>query len=167
MGWFRDMFGGGSGAGDRERVLQIDVNGSYWAVDAARSFAHLFDALHGWLPDGSILYFEGGFPTPEAEALMKRHAARDPMPVAAAAQWPVPRTFHVALGPGVLSGLAHQASQHPTAQLAAHFHIYHGAQMLLAAYDVLQQDMWLPSRTPKARVADLAARLGVGFRKER
>ena len=96
---------------------------------------------------------------------MAAHAAPDPMPVAASSSWQTPRTVHVALGPGVLAGLAQLAADNAGLQLATHFHVYRGAQMLLAAYDVLAQEMWLPARTEKSRVADLAARLGVGFHK--
>lgn len=165
MGWLRSILGLGATPEGGGTVLQINLDGSYWAVDACASMGQLFEALRGWLPEGAILYFEGGYQRPQVEAFMVAHAAREPMEVAPAAPWPPPRNFHVAVGPGVLAKLAQFSAENGGSPLSTHFHIYRGPQMLLAAYDVLAQEMWLPSRTPKARVAELAARLGVGFRK--
>jgi hypothetical protein len=155
MGWLARLRGAG-----------VDVAGPHWEVDAPRGFKRLFRALDGWLPDGAILYFEGGYPSEEIEAFMSSHAVPERTHIAMGTIWPRPRVFHVPASPDVLAQLVTLADHHAAPELAVHFHAYRGDEVLLQAYDVFDQEMWLAASLPEERISELATRLGVSYRRE-
>lgn len=150
---------------EERRGIHIDTERPTWEVDSSETFEQLFRALDGWLPGGCTLYFEGGSPSPEIEAFMAAHAVPERAHLAMGTIWPRPLIFHVPASREMFERLTRLADHHAAPELAVHFHVYRGDEVLLEAYDLFAQEMWLPGSLSDDRVEDLAKRLGVGFRK--
>ena len=69
VGWLGRLFG----AVPKEEMegIRLDTAGSYWEIDGFRTFVELFNALEGWLPEGAVLYFEGGSPDAEIDSTIR------------------------------------------------------------------------------------------------
>lgn len=163
MGWLADKLGWVPAR--ERRGISVSLRGGYWEVDAAPDLASLLRALDGWLPEGCVLCLEVGEPSSEVEAFMRRHAVPERARVQRGTIWPRPRVFHVPAEREAFSALVELAERHGGPELATHLHVYRDDEVLLAAFDVLFQEMWLPLTTSEDRVAALAARLGVAHRK--
>jgi hypothetical protein len=163
MGWLSDKLGWVPAR--ERRGISVPLRGGYWEVDSAPDLASLLRALDGWLPEGCVFCFEVGEPSAEVEAFMRRHAVPERAHVEMGTIWPRPRVFHVPAERDVLPALVALAEQHDGAELATHLHVYRDNEVLLSAFDLLSQEMWLPLTTPEERVAALAARLGVAHRR--
>lgn len=162
MGWLAEKLGWVS-AKERQGI-SVPMKG-HWEIDACEGFDALFRALDGWLPEGSVLYFEGGAHSEDIAEFMQEHAGPESAHIEMGTIWPRPNVHHVPASPKVLSLLVELAECHAGPELCVHLHAYRGGEMLLQGFDVFDQELWLPASTPEARVADLAARLGVDYRK--
>ncbi len=146
--------------------IHIDPCSPYWEVDGPESFAELFDALNGWLPEGSILYFEGGMMTDtEIETFFANYSIPEVTQVATGTIWPGEKVFHV---PATAKAFAHFASimtydDEPI--LAVHFHVYRNNSVLIEWHDAFDQPMIFSADTPKTKIKESADRLGTNFKR--
>ena len=161
MGWLSKLFGEAVPA---EAMDGIRLEHPRWEVDGPKYFSQLFVALHGWLPDGTILYFEGGSPDAPIEKFMAEHSIPEPMHVAMSTIWPRPRVFHVPATEAVLTELAEIMEHHASPELAQHFHVYRQKSVLLQWHDACFDPLLLSPAVSEDQVRDLAERLGTRFR---
>ena len=80
MGWLARLLRTAS----KEELSGIRLEEPSWEIDGPVVFPHVFNALRGWLPDGAILYFEGGSPDAQIEDFIVAYA--------------IPERVHIALG---------------------------------------------------------------------
>jgi hypothetical protein len=159
MGWLGKLIG----ATPKEELegLSIDLQQPFWELDGKTDFPHLLRALSGFLPDGSILYFEGGSPRKELLAFLDAHAIPEETHVAVAILWPKPVYYHI---PATWENLAHLAelSEHcAEPELAVHFHVYHQDKILLEWHDAFGQPMLLDGDIPEDKIAGFADTLSM------
>ncbi len=82
MGWLRKLLG--AAPKDEIEGAHLDYNRQHWEVDGPKTFSALLQALDGWAPEGSILYFEAGSLHEELEEFMTKYS--------------IPEQLHLALG---------------------------------------------------------------------
>lgn len=157
MGWLARLLGAASPSGLR-------LGQPCREVDGAAGFSELFEALHGWVPEGAILYFEGGSPDAQIEDFMTEHSIPERVHIAPGTIWPKPRVFHVLATGETLSELAKIMECHAAPELAIHFHVYRDDSVLLEWHDAFSQPMLLSRRISEDQVKALADRLGTLYR---
>ena len=163
MGWLARLFG----AVPKEEMggIRLDMSGAYWEIDGPKTFVELFNALQGWLPEGAVLYFEGGSPDAEIDDFIATYSIPEQAHVAMGTIWPRPKVFHVPATATVLTDLARIAEHHAEPELAIHFHVYRNDSVLLDWHDAFFQPMLLSRAIPEEQVKAFANKFGKKFRK--
>ena len=163
MGWLARLLG----AVPREERdgIGLDCSVSHWQLDGTRCAETFLTALRGWLPDGAMLYFEGGSPDDEIRAFMARHAVPERVHVAMGTIWPRPSVFHVPVSDAVLVELAGIMAHHAEPELAIHVLVYRDDTVLLQWYDAFSDPLLLSGSIAREQVEELARRIGGGFEK--
>lgn len=154
MGWLGRLIG----ATPKKELdgIRIDIHQPFWELDGKTDFPHLLRALTDFLPDGSILYFEGGSPRKELRAFLNAHAIPEESHVAVAILWPKPVYYHVPATEQNLARLADLSEYCAEPELAVHFHVYHQGKVLLEWHDAFGQPMLLDGDIPEAKIASFA-----------
>ena len=163
MRWLSKLLG--SVRGTEREGIQLDKSGSYWEMNGPETFADLFKALQGWLPEGAILYFEDGNPDAEINDFMIRQSIPEPVSVAKGTIWPRPRSCHIPATKSVLAELAVIMEHHAEPELAVHFHVYRDNTVLIEWHDAFAQPILMSGLIPEEQIRILAGKIGKGFRK--
>ena len=163
MSWIGRVFG--TVPGEEREGIHLDTSQPYWELDGADTFHEVFRALTGWLPESTILYFEGGSPDAEIEHFVAAHSVPEVAHVAMGTIWPRPRVFHVPASTANLTELARIMQRHAEPELAIHFHVYRGESVLLEWHDAFAQPMLVSGSIPEEEVRVLAERMRTGFRR--
>jgi hypothetical protein len=147
MGWLARLFG----ATPREDLsgIHLDTTQSFWELDGQTDFPRLLRALSDFLPDGCILYFEGGSPDKGLLEFFNTRGIPEQSHVAVGTIWPKPSCFHVPATRQNLFELAALAESRAEPEVAVHFHVYRDAEVLLEWYDVFYQPMCLSAEFPE------------------
>ena len=163
MGWLGRLFG----AVPKEEMegIRLDTAGSYWEIDGLKTFVELFNALQDWLPEGTVLYFEGGSPDAEIDDFIATYSIPEQTHVAMGTIWPRPKVFHVPATAIILTELARIMEHHAEPELAIHFHVYRDSSVLLEWHDAFSQPMLLSGAIPEEQVKVFADKAGKKFRK--
>ena len=164
MGWLAKLFR----AVPKEEMagIRLDTSRSYWEVDGPKTFAEMFCALRGWLSPGSVLYFEGGSPDTEIDDFMAAYSVPEQAHIAVGTIWPRPKIFHVPASQAALTKLAEIMERHAEPELAVHFHIYHGATVLLEWHDAFSQPILISGEVGEEQIKQFADTLGARYRKK-
>jgi len=162
MGWVARLFGADSK--EERDGIRLDGARSYWEVEGPRSFTVLFVALRGWLPEGAVMYFEGGSPDAEIREFMDGYSIPEQSRVATGTIWPKPVVFHVLASEAALGELARIMERHAGPELAIHFHVYRQETVLLQWHDAFSAPLLLSGIIPREEVEVLACRMGGRFR---
>ena len=163
MGWLSRLF---RGVPKEERKgIRLSTTEPCWEVDGPSTFAELFNALRGWVPENAILYFEDRSPDAEIDSFIATHSVPEVSHVAVATIWPRPRVFHVPATDTILTELARIMNRHAEPELAIHFHIYRRDVVLLEWHDAFSQPMLISGAVPEEKVKVFADKIGRSFRK--
>ena len=92
MGFLAKLFN----ATPREKLKGASLGkDACWEVSPVRDFPSLLGELHKILPQGSILYLEGGTPPAEIGEFLNSHCVPEETHVAMGTIWPKPQAFHL------------------------------------------------------------------------
>jgi hypothetical protein len=162
MGWLLRLLG----AVPKEEMdgIRLDTAGPHWEIDPLKTFVDLFTALQGWLPEGAVLYFEGGSPDGEIDDFIATYSIPEQAHVAMGTIWPRPKVFHVPATATILAELARIMEHHAEPELAIHFHVYRNKSVLLEWHDAFAQPMLISGAIPEAQVRVLAHKAGRSYR---
>jgi hypothetical protein len=132
-----------------EDMQGIRLEGPYWEV-AGRHVdpAQFLHALETLVPEGSILFLEGGTQPPPLRAFLDRHAALSDVKVALGTAWPRGRVFHVPTAPTILRELAELADKCASPELCDHLHVYSSEGVLPQWYDAFVDPFYVSKRVP-------------------
>jgi len=140
--------------------------GRYWAVWPPTDFALFLRALEHLVPDGSVLYLEGGSPTEEIRSYLEARSANATTKVALGTIWPRPTQFHMRIDAESLRGLAALAEDRLLPEIAVHIHVYAHGRVLLEWYDAPDDPIRISSEIPEDKVEEFCARLGTRYERE-
>jgi hypothetical protein len=163
MRWIDRLLG--SIRGTEGEGIWLDISKSHWEMDGPETFSDLFKALQDWLPEGAILYFEGGYPDAEISNFLNTQSIPEQARVAKGTIWPNPRTFHIPATKSVLVELALIMDHHAEPELAVHFHVYRDNTVLIEWHDAFAQPMLLSGLISEEQIGVLAGKFGKKFRR--
>jgi hypothetical protein len=143
--------------------IRLDTSGSFWDISGKSDFPKLLQALLQLLPDGCVLYFEGGSPSGELAEFLREHAVPERAHVAYGTIWPRPSVFHIPAAADTISRLAELMRSRAAPELAVHFHVYQDQTVLLEWYDAFDQSMGLAGSFSEDQIRDFAARVGMSY----
>ena len=154
MGWLARLLG----ATPKEELkgIRLNMRGPFWELDGQSDFPSLLRALVDLLPQGSVLYFEGGSPNSQLLDFFHDHAIPEQAHIAVAVLWPRPRYYHVPATRQNLWALADLAESCAGPELAVHFHVYRSGKILLEWHDAFTQPMLLSGGIPEEQVRSFA-----------
>jgi hypothetical protein len=157
MGWLAKLLG----ATPKEELqgIRLDTSRPFWELDGKTDFPHLLRAIGDLLPEGSILYFEGGSSAKSLVDFFHAHEIPAQSHVAVAIMWPRPTYYHVPATPENLSEVAELAERHVAPELAVHFHVYRNAEVLLEWHDAFGQPMLLSGTLSESKIRAFAETL--------
>ena len=165
MGWLSKLLG--SVPKEELDGLRMDINSPFWDVDGPKTFTEMLAALDGWLPDSSILYFEGGSPDKEIDQFMATNAIPEQTHIAFGTIWPRPRVYHVPANHEMLAMLSEIMEHHAEPELAIHFHVYQHGKVLIEWHDAFSQPMLITGEISEDRIKEFTQRLGTEYRRGR
>ena len=159
MGFLAKLFN----ATPREKLKGASLGkDACWEVSPVRDFPSLLGELHKILPQGSILYLEGGTPPAEIGEFLNSHCVPEETHVAMGTIWPKPQAFHLPATAENLSRLAKLARHCSAMQIAVHLHVYHQGKVLLEWYDAFWKDpFYLSEAVVEERLKDFCSSLSV------
>ena len=141
---------------------------SFWKVSPVSNLPALLKALPSLVPDGAILYIEGGSPPKEIKAFLDEHCVPEVSHLAMGTIWPKPAVFHLPATPQNLAQLAMLAEKCATAEVAVHLHIYQPGKVLLEWYDAFFKDpLYLSQAIPEERVKEFCKLLSLTYKKSK
>ncbi len=141
--------------------IHLDLNQPFWELDGKTDFPSLLRALVGFLPEGSILYFEGGLPAGRLLEFIESHRIDEQSHVEVGTLWPRPRIYHVPATPKNLTELADLMEGFAEPELAVHFHVYCDAKIILGWHDAFTQPMLLAGSLEEEKVKALGKKLNM------
>ncbi len=162
MGLLAKIFGGVPWA--EMKGIHLDTTYPCWELSGTTDFPRLLEALSGLLPEGCVLYFEGGSPSGELARFLRERAVPERAHVAYGTIWPKPAVFHVPATADTIVPLAELMRSRVYPELAIHFHVYQEQTVLLQWHDVFSQPMGLAGRFSEQQVRVFAGRLGMSYR---
>ncbi|MFB3891492.1 MAG: hypothetical protein ACE15C_05655 [Phycisphaerae bacterium] len=139
--------------------IEFDLDRPFWSLDGATTFPAIFRALRNLLPEGSILYLEGGTPDANLRRFFRDHAMATRQRVDRA--WLRPAAVSVPATPDNLESLAVMGEHLAEPELCIHFHVYRGDRVLLSWHDAFTQPMLLSGDLPEAKVREFAQAVGM------
>ena len=150
-----------------EELNCLSSEESQWEIDGQISFSGFLEALIGWLPAGSILYFEDGHPDREIERFFEKHQVpeneRKRVPLGSCGR---PKILHAPATDAVLAELSKIMEHHAEPELAIHFHAYKDKQVLIQWYDAVNDPVLLNSSFPEEQIRVLAEKIGKKYDRE-
>lgn len=163
MGWLSKVLG----ASSKEELegAHLDYDQQYWEVGGPNSFSVLLAALDGWLPEGSVLYFEGGCPDEEIESFLRQNSIPEQTHIAFGTIWPKPDVFHVPATKDMMMSLCKIMEHHAEIELAVHFHVYRRTKVLIEWHDAFAQGMLVSGDFTEEQVKDLSEKFGTQYGK--
>lgn len=162
MGLLAKLFG----AVSREEMngIRLVTTRPFWELSGKTDFPSLLPALAALLPQGCVLYFEGGSPSGELAQFLRAHAVPERAHVVYGTIWPRPSVVHVPATSVTITRLAELMRSRASPELAVHFHVYRDQTALLEWYDAFDQPVGLAGLFSEDQVRRYAERLGMQYR---
>jgi hypothetical protein len=163
MSWLSTLLGYGPKS---ERTgISLDRKAAYWVIKGFRDFPAFLKSLGNLFPSGAVLYVEGTSIARDVQDFLRSKCPEKTTKVGMGTIWPRPQTFHMALTPENVSGLAKLAQQHALPEVCDHLHVYKENQVLLEAHDIADQCVSLSGNFSADRMKQLCAELGSQYKK--
>lgn len=124
-----------------------------WEVSGPKDFPSLFRGLIGFLPEGSIMRFESGFPSGELATFFASNSKPKTIPIPKGTIWPRTQVFNVPATNENLLKLSELTAHYAEPEVAIHFHIYLDDYVLIDWYDAFDDPMYVSKKIPENKIA--------------
>ncbi|MHC4797168.1 MAG: hypothetical protein ACYTF1_11035, partial [Planctomycetota bacterium] len=128
---------------DERRGIEFDLRAPHWMISSPKEFPAFFRALIDLFPEGAIAYLEGGCPPEDLESFLKKKSVSELSHVAMGTIWPRLKIFHLPATSENLLHLADIAEYCAEPEVAIHFHVYKGHQILLQWFDSFANPVYI------------------------
>jgi hypothetical protein len=145
--------------------IRLDIRYPFWELSGETDFSSLLLALPQLLPQGCVLYFEGGSPSADLLKFLQSQLVPERAHVARGTIWPKPRVFHLSAALETMTHLADLMHSRVYPKLAIHFHVYRDQTVLLEWHDAFTQPMLISGDLPEDLVRAFATQLQMSFTK--
>jgi hypothetical protein len=147
--------------------ISLNLTVPFWKLEGKTDFPSLFRALRDLLPDGCILYFEGGYPRGRLFDFFNAQAVPEQTHVAVGTLWPRPDYYHIPATTENLTALAQIAESYAEPEISIHFHVYRDGNVLLEWHDAFSQPMLLSGELSERNIRTFAEALSMKITKWR
>ena len=134
----------------------------HWLVTGAKGFIEFFAALEYLVPIGSVLQIEGN-PDPDVEEGLRLWLRDSPKMVGQF--WQTPAKYIVPITIDNMTALAKLADKHAEPEVADHFLVLHGNELLLHWYDAPSDPIYISCILEEANTAHFSERLNAQMKK--
>lgn len=139
-----------------------------WVVEEVQDPVAFFRHLGLLISEESVLYLEGCGISPEAAKFYEANRARNVVSVARDTLFPVPKVFHVSMGPGVIDGLVDLLTRNSRDGCFDHLKAYREGNLLFAFHDAFDGcDLLVSDRISRECIEAFCSKLGAAHRRER
>jgi len=145
--------------------ISLNLTPSFWKLEGKTDFPSLFRALRDLLPNGCILYFEGGSLRGRLLDFFNAQAITEQTHVAAGTLWPRPDYYHIPATTENLTALAQIAESYAEPEIAVHFHVYRNGNVLLQWHDAFSHPMLLSGELSEDNIRTFAEALSMKITK--
>jgi hypothetical protein len=137
----------------------LTIGASAIMLPSPRDLSTIFHAIDAAIPKGAVLYLEQGLAPPDLRAFLEERAIAPRSTIAPGTIWPRPRPVHLIIEGDTVARLAAFAARLAAPEVCWHLVVYHNEQVLLAAYDVPDDPLWVNPNLPEAVRTMLATAL--------
>lgn len=135
-----------------------------WEVSEAKDFPSFLRALIHLIPEGSVLYLEGGTPRSELLQFLEKKLVPEQSHLAMGTIWPRPLVHHVLATSQNLAELADIAENYCSPEVAIHTHVYRGNRVLLQWYDAFADPLYISKDIPEDDVKKFCEVLSIEYK---
>lgn len=113
-----------------------------WEVSDPKDFSSLFRGFVDFLPEGSIMRFEGAA-SGELTGFYEEHAIPERLPIPIGTIWPKSEIYNLPATKEILQELSELAEGVPPDLVAIHFHVYTEKGVLIDGYDAFSDPLYV------------------------
>jgi hypothetical protein len=124
-----------------------------WKLKKVNRITSFFQALSSFVPDGSMLYLEGGTHPRKLLLFLEKVSIPEQLHIEMGTIWPRPKTFHVPATCEILYELANLSEGLVPQEVAVHIHVYHNGKVILQWYDAFMDNLYISKNIPEDKVA--------------
>ncbi len=145
------------------------MEGEYvWEMKAPKNCAQFVRALAGWLPAGSVLYFEGSGIEPTVRDFFITHPAENLLPIFHGTISPEPECFYIPATAENIDQVATFFERYASPEICDHFHAFKDTKILLQWYDAFCKEPWLVSETiDEDRIKKVSSQTGCHYQRRK
>ena len=148
---------------EERKGIQLDIYVPHWKVSSPKDFIAFLRALIDLVPDGAIIYLEGGSPRGELKLFLKEKSIPEVSHVEMGTIWPRPKVFHIPATSENLLHLSHIAVHFAEPEIAWHFHVYKDNQILLEWFDAFTHPLYISKEIQEEKISEFCRKLGIKY----
>ena len=137
---------------------------NWWEVSKVRDAASFFRALPKLLPDGSVLYLEGGKHPKAFRSFLKQRSLEPQVRISQSTVFPKPYVIHLPLFGNTVDELVVFADSMAEPEICDHLHCYRGETILLSWHDAFFDPVLISPSVSESAVATFASQLSAKYR---
>lgn len=143
--------------------IHLDFQTPQWKVSSPKDFPSLLRALRNLLPQGTILYLEGGTPSKEIKSFLEERSIPEVSHIATGTIWPRPEVFYLPATPENLSDLADISEHYAEPEVAIHLHVYKDNKVLLQWYDAFADPIFISKEISEDQLKGFCDKLSIKY----
>jgi hypothetical protein len=145
----------------------ITLANPYWEVEPIKIFKEFLNALPIIIPNGSILYLEGGYPDRKLKDFFKKTQIANPVKINIGTIWPMSATdyYHIPLTNENFKELLELSENHAEPEIAIHLHVYKDGKILLEWYDAFDDPFYLSEDITEDKLKEFCDKLCLKYRR--
>ena len=124
----------------------------------------LFRGLIGFLPENSIMRFELGSPHGDLKSFFLSNSIQEEIFIPKGTIWPKPQVFNIPVTNTNLIKLSELTEHYAEPEVATHFHVYLGNDVLIDWYDAFYDPMCISKRIPEDKIINLCDSLSITYK---
>ena len=152
---------------DERDGLTLDRRAAWRICGRFPDAAGVFRAMPVLVPDGGMLYLEGGDHSDKIARFLASHQQTSEVRIAVGTIWPQPKVCHLPAERAGFAQLAHFAEQHATPEICVHLHVYRGEQVWTSWYDAFHADLYVSQQVPESAVRSFCETVGCEYEQYR
>jgi hypothetical protein len=127
----------------------LTIGDDFITLPSPRDLPTIFRAIDAAIPKGAVLYLERGLCPPDLRAFLDERSIAPRATITPGTIWPRPHPVHMFIEADTVARLASFAEQLAAPEVCWHLVVYQDEQVLLAAYDVPDDPIWVNGTLPE------------------
>ena len=143
--------------------ILLDNAAPHWELKCPKQDLSIFlIELKHLVPEGSVLYLEGGSALPkDLKTFLEQNTIRDKPKIPMGTLWPKPIYFHIQITNNTIRKLTDLTKNLPTPQVAVHIHVYKDDNLLIQWYDAFFDPIFVSLDLPEDKIKIFCNKLNI------